>query len=362
MVNSKEIKVSVIIPVYNTEKYLRQCLDSVVRQTLREIEIICVDDGSTDTSGQILEEYAARDQRFRILHQKNKYAGAARNAGLEKASGKYVVFWDSDDLFDKTVLMKLYKKCEADGAEIGVCGGKRLDDETGRIYATGAYLVKKMLPSKRPFSKKEIPQYIFNFTTNVPWNKMFLREFVLKHQLEFQTLRQANDVYFSMMALFLAERITVVRGPLVIYRVENQSSLTGQASDTRYCTMEAYRAVFRKLEEYPEFTVQVRRSFANKALDIILYSLKVQRNIRAYEDLFRLYKEEALEEFGIIGHEKGYIYNEQYYCDLQQMLQWDYQQFLLYQFRSSERRYQMINASWFARLFRLMERIRKKCK
>ena len=96
--------VSVVIPVYNAAPWLRQCLDSVVGQTLREIEIICVDDGSTDESPQILEEYAQADERVRILHQQNQYAGVARNNGLAHASGKYIIFWDSDDYFDLDAL------------------------------------------------------------------------------------------------------------------------------------------------------------------------------------------------------------------------------------------------------------------
>ena len=94
---NKETKVSVIIPVYNTEKYLRQCLDSVVNQTLRDIEIICVDDGSTDGSIEILREYEQKDSRVKMLCQKNQYAGVARNNGLNYASGEYVFFMDSDD-------------------------------------------------------------------------------------------------------------------------------------------------------------------------------------------------------------------------------------------------------------------------
>ena len=90
-------KISVILPVYNVEKYLRQCLDTIIGQTLKEIEILCVDDGSTDNSAKILEEYAQKDQRVKVFTQKNAGAGAARNLGLRHASGKYLSFQDSDD-------------------------------------------------------------------------------------------------------------------------------------------------------------------------------------------------------------------------------------------------------------------------
>ena len=208
-------KVSVIIPVYNEEQYLAQCLSSVLCQTLREIEIICVDDGSTDGSLKILESFAADDERVAILQQENQYAGCARNLGMEKARGRYLVFWDSDDYFEETALEKMYAACERDGAEICVTHAKVLDETSGKIY-TGKYLSDVFVPEDTPFSRADIPQYIFNFGSNNPWNKMFRRAFVEEHALRFQPLRQTNDAYFVMMALFYARRITCVRDWLMI--------------------------------------------------------------------------------------------------------------------------------------------------
>ena len=123
-------KVSVIIPVYNTEPYLRQCLDSVVNQTLLDIEIICVDDGSTDTSPEILREYAASDSRIRIFTQPHADAGVARNLGLRHASGKYLSFLDADDFFEKDIekkVCRLYEKGTSDSE----CFLRRQSDVTG---------------------------------------------------------------------------------------------------------------------------------------------------------------------------------------------------------------------------------------
>ena len=97
---NEQPKISVIVPVYNTEKYLAACLDSLVNQTLKEIEIICVDDGSTDSSLKILREYEAKDSRLKVITQENKYAGVPRNTGIDAAAGKYVYFADSDDYCD----------------------------------------------------------------------------------------------------------------------------------------------------------------------------------------------------------------------------------------------------------------------
>ena len=105
-----EIKVSVIMPVYNAETYLEEAIECLICQTLKEIEIICVDDGSTDRSLEILEEYSKRDDRIKILHQRNLYAGVARNNGLKQANGEFVIFLDSDDLFERGLLEKTYKQ------------------------------------------------------------------------------------------------------------------------------------------------------------------------------------------------------------------------------------------------------------
>lgn len=334
----QDIKVSVIIPVYNVEEYLNECMDSVVNQTLREIEIICVDDGSTDRSGEILEEYVKNDKRVKVYHQQNKYAGCARNLGLEYAQGKYVVFWDSDDFFELNALEKMYDKCEKDQAELCICGGNRMDHATGVKYRSGVYVVEKMLPEERPFSRKEIPQYIFNFTTNVPWNKMFLRKFIKRHQLQFQPLRQANDVYFSMLALYLSERITILNEPLVTYRMNNTESLTGKASDTRYCTKEAFEAVWAKLQEFGQMDDALKQSFVNRVFGALVYSLRTQWNVDSYQELYYLYRDQVFEELGVHGHEMEYFYDSKLAVVYQRMMENNAQEFLLMDFREFQQR------------------------
>lgn len=116
------LKVSVIIPVYNVEAYLRQCLDSVVNQTLREIEIICVDDGSTDKSAAILKEYAAKDGRIKVLTQSNTGAGAARNAGIARATGEWITFCDADDWIEPDAIEKMVAAAQREDADCVCCG------------------------------------------------------------------------------------------------------------------------------------------------------------------------------------------------------------------------------------------------
>ena len=119
---NKDLKVSVIVPVYNGEKYLVRCMDSIVGQTLKETEIICVDDGSSDRSPEILDEYARRDNRVRLISQRNAGAGAARNRGLSEAKGEYLSFLDADDFFEPDMLERAYRKAKEQKAQILVFG------------------------------------------------------------------------------------------------------------------------------------------------------------------------------------------------------------------------------------------------
>lgn len=114
--------VSVTVPIYNTSKYLRQCLDSLSSQTLEDIEFILVDDGSTDNSGTICDEYASKDSRFRVIHKKNGGSASARQTGLDNSNGKYVIVCDSDDWVEPDLYEKLYRKAEETNADIALCG------------------------------------------------------------------------------------------------------------------------------------------------------------------------------------------------------------------------------------------------
>ena len=239
-------KVSVIIPVYNTERYLRQCLDSVTKQTLHDIEIICVDDGSTDHSLKILEDYAAGDSRITILTQKNLYAGVARNRGMEIAQGEYFVFWDSDDYFDLTTLEKMYSQAQNIDADIVMCGVKIYYQNTGETRAAPWMLDKQFLPKQQPFSRMDIPFTIFKLTSPAPWSKMFRREFLKEVGIEFQATRNSNDLFFTTMAFALAERIGYVDELLIYYRREHGNNLQALKSSS---PMDFYNALCAVREE-----------------------------------------------------------------------------------------------------------------
>ena len=114
-------KVSVIVPVYNVAEYLGQCLDTILLQTLQDIEVICVDDGSTDNSLNILNTYAMFDERLKVIHQENAGAGPARNRGIKEATGDFLIFLDGDDFFHPEMLEKMVVKAEEDNSDVVIC-------------------------------------------------------------------------------------------------------------------------------------------------------------------------------------------------------------------------------------------------
>ncbi len=316
-----EIKVSVVMPVYNAGKYLVESLGSVLRQTLKEIEIICVDDGSTDDSAEIIEDYASRDYRLSLIHQKNQYAGAARNAGFARCRGEYVVFWDADDRFAPDTLEKLYRKAKEDDADMSVCDIRKWDSVTNRYVLPGNYLRKEFLPDKIPFSVKDIPQYIFNFTTNIPWNKMYRRTFIEKYNLQFERRQRANDVFFVMQALYLADRITIVDERLIDYRYNNSASLTGTLAQAALCTYEAFLAAHDALEARGAFeNEKVKQSFANKALNLLIQSVDLQTSEASARELFDMLLEKGFAKMGIEDRGSEYYYSRKVYQSYQTML------------------------------------------
>ncbi|MFR5731897.1 MAG: glycosyltransferase family 2 protein [Clostridium sp.] len=185
----KNIKVTVIMPVYNAAEYLRESLDCLTKQTLQDIEIICVDDGSTDESLCILEEYSKKDNRFMVLSQKNLHAGVARNNGIDHASGEYMIFLDADDLFELELLEKTYKQGIQQDADIVLFDADYFNTETGERLVQNHLLRTELLDGKEVFSRKDIPDRLFTITTTCPWTKLYSRKFIEKYKLRFSEFK-----------------------------------------------------------------------------------------------------------------------------------------------------------------------------
>lgn len=234
-----EAKISVIVPIYNVEKYLARCLDSVVGQTFRDIEIICVNDGSTDKSLSIAEQYAKKDGRISLINQENKGLSAARNVGMRIARGKYISFVDSDDWIDLDFLEKLYDAAES-------CGADAACSEIKRPHASGKNPYKLKFESSQVLSAVsdkyrvlEIPRRCY------VWNKIYLRSELERQNLRFVEGRMFEDVYFTPRFLFDCKKIITVPGVSYNYWA-NPESISRKLRDKNQIDLLAARADFIK--------------------------------------------------------------------------------------------------------------------
>ncbi len=226
-------KVSVIIPVYNVEKYLKECLDSVVNQTLKDIEIICVNDGSTDNSLQILEEYAIKDDRITVINQDNKGVGAARNIGLKLARGEYINFLDSDDYLDLQCYEKLYQKITEYNADLCQFGYLYVNNEKRVLNKTDFREIYENKNNGGVFNCFDEPSFVFNRTWGAPL-RLYNREFFIQNVKGFPIGRWYEDVVVGVKSALMANRMVCVEEHLYFYR-STEGSIMHSTSLSRKC-------------------------------------------------------------------------------------------------------------------------------
>jgi len=228
--------ISVIVPVFNVEKYLPECLNSIINQTFKNIEIIVINDASSDNSLEIIKEFQKKDDRI-ILHNQTSNQGAAiaRNKGIELAKGKYIEFLDSDDYFEKDLLEKMLNKIEEFNAEIAVCSAKKIDNY-GNITERknpNSPINTYLTPLNKPFSWSDFKDNFFSMLTPVPWNKLYLKSLITKNNICFPNLRICEDVAFCHCASVCAKKIIVFDDELINYRYnrpESHASFRGNFS------------------------------------------------------------------------------------------------------------------------------------
>jgi glycosyltransferase involved in cell wall biosynthesis len=282
-------------------------MDTVCNQTLREIEIICVDDGSTDSSLEILRGYQERDSRVQVLQQKNQYAGVARNNGKKHATGKYLMFWDCDDYFEEDALEVMYQQCIRTDADVCVCGVNQFFEDKQRLVPNNAnYLNRKRIVGDEVFNREGNEETILNFTNAVPWNKMFRRQYIEDLKLDFQGIRNGNDIYFTQNAIYFANRITTVNKALINYRCNQSESLFGTLAKSPLVPLQAWIDVaenFEKLDEFPE------RTFANKAIGSVVYLLRNMGDYEAFCKSVDFLKNGGLDKLHLQVRSEDYYYS-----------------------------------------------------
>ncbi len=205
--NNKTYKVTVIIPVYNTEEYLKQCLDSVVNQTLQDIEILCIDDGSTDNSSAILQEYAKNDDRFVIIKTHHIGIGPVRNLALENAKGDFIVFVDSDDWAEPNLCEKLYNTAVNKNADAVYCSNTVWENDTEMQPPPLSQIFehyKLKIKQNEIFTFDDIANYNMTLCLT-PWAKIFNRKFLSANNIRFGEYSWGEDQLFNMHVRLLAK-------------------------------------------------------------------------------------------------------------------------------------------------------------
>lgn len=219
-----DIKVSVIVPIYNSERYLRKCLESIVNQTLKEIEIILVDDGSTDNSYEIYNEYLNNDNRIIIIKQTNQKQGAARNRGIEIAKGKYIGFVDADDYIDLNFFEKLYETAERYGCDIAISSLIKLCNNKQKYK--WKFESEKLLISD--YEKFVTGHQIKNAA---PYNKIYKKTFIEKNKIRFKEKVFYEDGLFTVKAIYYTNKIITVPGTSYYYLKNPNSTVNSKQTE-----------------------------------------------------------------------------------------------------------------------------------
>ena len=211
------MKVSIIIPIYNKEKYLSRCIESVINQTYKKIEIICINDGSTDNSSDIVKEYQNKDKRIILIEQENKGVGIARNKGIEISTGKYILFVDADDALEINTVETYLKYSNFDFIISGFC---EINENNKRV---------EYLPSRKSIKKEEFLNFLCN-DMNVKFfspicGKIFLNEIIKKNQLDFKSFNYGEDTHFIFQYMKKIKNIFILDKSLYInYLIPNSLS------------------------------------------------------------------------------------------------------------------------------------------
>lgn len=285
------IKISIIVPVYNSEQYIGECLDSLVSQTLSDIEIICVDDASSDESCAILEQYAKKNENIRIInHNKNKGLSVARNSGMDAARGKYVMFVDSDDyLKSKEACRILYDLAEKENTDIIFFAYERLEVD-GRITV--------VLNSENVKNQRGID--LFCTTTEEKrnriesWSQFYKRCFLEENRIRFQSDLIHEDDLFYFYTAMLAQRVIEINNVLYVYRQHNGSIMKSPLNETY---VKSYFLICCRIFEYWKSHIFSERE--NKAIGDYLFRniVRFQHAKKVVEYNDNCWKMEYPEEF-----------------------------------------------------------------
>jgi len=287
-----QIKISIIIPVYNTALYLKQCLDSIIDQTFADFECICINDGSTDSSQNILEDYSKKDPRFKIISQQNTGVSEARNTGLKTAYGKYIIFVDSDDWITKNHIKVLYDTIEKYGCDVVTAEAFFYNEKTKKTYT-------KKLPEKfygYPINSEDIKQKIMTVLDICPcWCKIYKRDFLKSKSIYFQKCPM-EDIIF-IYDIFTSDcSIMFIKDTIYFYRKNIEGSATYNSPERIYSVFNCFRFLKQKLiatNRYEKF----KKAFLSHTAKCFAFELEESKlSVKTLKKIFLNIKNEFFSE------------------------------------------------------------------
>lgn len=278
------------MPMFNAAKYLPEALNSLRKQYYRNFEVIIVDDGSTDKSIEIAERFIKMDRRFKLIRQKNQYAGVARNTGLRSAIGDYVIFLDADDIFHRDMLQKLSRDVETHDVDI----------VTFNYCVFSKKYYKHEIKLKYAGCVKEpaaIRDDLFNIDPGIPWNKLYKMEFIKRTGLQFQDTINTNDVFFTRMSFALASKIYFSTHTLMSYRSGNANSVQGRHLKNPEAFYIAFEKIIDVLIERGLFEIY-KKTTQKMIIDVCQWKLKEANTEEKFLLIFN-YSKKLFEKVGL---------------------------------------------------------------
>ena len=271
--------VSIIVPVYNIQEYLPECIDSILAQTYPDYELILVDDGSSDRSGEISEEYAEKDARIKVIHKKNGGLTSARNAGLAKASGEWIMHVDGDDWIEPDMLALLVSSAESSGADVVIGDFRMVTDERSTIYSSGDFW--------RDGRESSLNKYIASVWTTA-WGSIVKRSIYEKNTISSPTqITYCEDFHLMVRLCFFADRIVHVKVPLYNYRQRASSVMHNLNKRTERDEQWAYQDIIRFFKEenvYPDYKKVMNWRVLKSAQELLLDPAGLDRFQELYQD------------------------------------------------------------------------------
>jgi glycosyltransferase involved in cell wall biosynthesis len=315
-------KISIIIPIFNSEEFINECLNSLIKQTFKNFEVICINDGSNDNSLTILKEFEKKDERIHIFSQNNTGAGIARNVGMEKSKGEYLLFLDSDDTFEDIMLEELYAKIKQNDNEIVICNSQNfIVKENKKIFHRKNYLISDKILKIKSFSSKDIKKDFFNLFIWWPWDKLFKKKYIDNLGIKFQNLRSTNDLYFIASAVIAAKKISFLDKILVKHRTGINTSI----ENTREKSWDNFYYALKKLKHFIQeknLYIRFHQDFINYVVSFSLWQLNTLKG-NSFYSLYQNLKNKWLKEFDVTKYEKSFFYNNKNYKRINYILQSD---------------------------------------